>query len=227
MNSMRSTLLSGKKKKWSIEPSIGCICKCSGNLCVPGDQGKSTFIEALIKRGDCNGVKVEELKDQVMNFESKIFNDEASSKIQWHKGCYSAFVSKRNLQFVSKETPSCQSDNKGDSLLSISTRSKIKYLPNFENVCLFCEKTKHKKYNKLIKVESDEFCEKMEICNEKADHGLRVKIGGDFSKLLLLKAHYHKNVMLRMSNLLNLKLMIRTVYMKRHSKTLQRISRKL
>ena len=27
---------------------------------------------------------------------------------------------------------------------------------------------------------------------EKGDHGLRVKIGGNFSKLLLLKAHYHK-----------------------------------
>ena len=58
---------------------------------------------------------------------------------------------------------------------------------------MFCEKTKHKKCNKLIKVESDKFCEKIEkICNEKGDHGLRVKIGGDFSKLLVLKAHYHK-----------------------------------
>ena len=125
MNSMRSALPGGKKKKWSIEPSICFICKRSGNLRVPGDQGKSTFIEALIKRGDCNSVKVEELKHQVINFESKIFNDEASSKIRWHKDCYSAFVSKRNLQFVSKETPSCQSDNQRDSLPSISTRSKI------------------------------------------------------------------------------------------------------
>ena len=58
---------------------------------------------------------------------------------------------------------------------------------------MFCEKTKHKKCNKLIKVESDKFCGKIEkICNEKGDHGLRVKIGGDFSKLLLLKAHYQK-----------------------------------
>ena len=97
---------------------------------MPGDQGKSTFIEALIKRGDCNGVKVEELKDQVINFESKIFNDEVSSEIRWHKDCYSAFVSKRNLQFVSKETPSCQSDNQGDNLPSNSTRSKIKSLSN-------------------------------------------------------------------------------------------------
>ena len=65
-------------------------------------------------------------------------------------------------------------------------------------------KAKHKKCNKLIKVESDKFREKIEkICNEKDDHGLRIKIGGDFSKLLLLKAHYHKNVMRHMSNLLN------------------------
>ena len=188
MNSMRSALPSGKKKKWLIEPCICYICKRSGNLRIPGDQGKSTFIEALIKRGDCNGVTVEELKDQVINFESKIFNHEASSKIRWHKDCYSAFVSKRNLQFVSKEAPSCQSDNQGDSLPSNSTRSKIKSLPNFENVGMFWEKTKHKKCNKLIKVESDKFCEKTEkICNEKGDHGLRVKIGEDFSKLLLFK----------------------------------------
>ena len=87
---------------------------------------------------------------------------------------------------------------------------------------MLCEKTKHKKSNKLIKVESDKFCEKIEkICNEKRDHGLRVKIGGDFSKLLLLEAHYHKNIMLCMSNLLNLKVMMQTVYMIWHLKTLQ------
>ena len=54
-------------------------------------------------------------------------------------------------------------------------------------------KTKHKKCNKFIKVKSDKFCEKIEkICNEKGYHGLRIKIGEDFSKLLLLKAHYQK-----------------------------------
>ena len=52
MNSMRSALPGGKKKKWSIEQSICFTCKRSGNLRVPGDQGKNTFIEALIKRGD-------------------------------------------------------------------------------------------------------------------------------------------------------------------------------
>ena len=71
MNSTGSALSGRKKNKWSIEPSICFICKRSGNLRVTGDQGKATFIEALIKRGDCNGVKVEELKDQVINFESK------------------------------------------------------------------------------------------------------------------------------------------------------------
>ena len=53
-------------------------------------------------------------------------------------------------------------------------------------VC-FAKKTKHEKCNKLIKVKSDKFCQKIErICNEKGDHGLRVNIGGDFSKFLLL-----------------------------------------
>ena len=58
---------------------------------------------------------------------------------------------------------------------------------------MFCEKAKRNKCNKLIKVESDKFCDKIEkICNEKGDHVLSVKTGGDFSKLLLLEAHYHK-----------------------------------
>ena len=35
---------------------------------------KKTFIDSLMKRGDCNSVKVEERKDQVINFESKKFN---------------------------------------------------------------------------------------------------------------------------------------------------------
>ena len=130
------------------------LYKLSGNLRVPGDQGKRTFIDSLIKRGDYNSVKVEERKDQVINFESKIFNDKVSYKIRWHKDCYSAFVSKRNLQFVFKETPSCQGDNQGDSLPSTSTRSKINSLPDFENLCMFAKKTKHKKCNRVIKVES-------------------------------------------------------------------------
>ena len=115
MNSMRSALPGGKKKKWPIEQAICSICKRSSNLHIPGDQGKSTFIQALIKREDCNVVKVEELENQAINFESKMFNDEASFKIRWHKDCYSAFVNKRNLQFVSKETPSCQNDNQGQN----------------------------------------------------------------------------------------------------------------
>ena len=97
MNSMRSALSGGKKKKWSIEPSICFICKRSGDL-----VKAHGFIEALIKRGDFNGVKSRRTQDQVINFQSKVFNDEVSSKIQWQKDCYSAFVSKRNLQFVSK-----------------------------------------------------------------------------------------------------------------------------
>ena len=71
-----------KEEKCSIEPSICFICKCSGNLRVPGDQGKRAFIDFLMKRGDCNSVKVEECKDQVINFESKIFNDDVSSKFR-------------------------------------------------------------------------------------------------------------------------------------------------
>ena len=122
MNSMGSPFSGGKKKKWSVAPSICFICKRSDNLRVLGDQGKRTFIDSLIKRGDCNRVKVEKRKDRVINFESKVFNDEVSCKIRWHKDCYSAFVCKRNLQFVSKQTPSCQSDNQRDSLPSTSTR---------------------------------------------------------------------------------------------------------
>ena len=71
MNSMSRAFSGGKKKKWSIKPSICFICKRSGNLRVPGDQRKRTFIDSLMKRGDCNSVKVEERKDQVINFERK------------------------------------------------------------------------------------------------------------------------------------------------------------
>ena len=92
---------------------------------------------------------------------------------------------------------------------------------------MFCKKTKHRKCNKLIKVESDKFCEKIgKICNDKGDHGLRVKIGGDFSTFLLLKAHYHKKCHAVYVKPTKLKVM-RTVYMTRHLQTLQRISRKL
>ena len=91
-------------------------------------------------------------------------------------------------------------------------------------VC-FTKKTKHKKCNKLIKVESDKFCGKTgKICNENEDHGLRVKIGGDFSKLLLLKAHNHKKCYTAYVKPAKLK---SDDYMTRHLKTLQRISRKL
>ena len=84
MNCMDSVFSggSGKKKIWSIEPFICFICKRSGKLRVPRDQGKRTFTDSLIKIGDCNSVKVEEREDWVINFESKIFDDDVSSKIR-------------------------------------------------------------------------------------------------------------------------------------------------
>ena len=68
MNSMGSAFSGGKKKKWSVEPSICFICKRSGNLRVLRGQGERTFIDSLIKRGDCNRIKVEKPKDRVINF---------------------------------------------------------------------------------------------------------------------------------------------------------------
>ena len=57
---------------------------------------------------------------------------------------------------------------------------------------MFCEK-QIQKCNKLIKVESDKFWKKIEkICNEKGDHGLCIKTGGDFRKVSFLKPRYHK-----------------------------------
>ena len=81
-------------------------------------------------------------------------------------------------------------------LPSTSTKSKVQSLTNFEKIFVCIAIKQNTKCNKLIKFQSDKFCEKIEkIGNEKGDHGLLIKISGDFSKLLLLKAHHHKKML--------------------------------
>ena len=59
---------------------------------------------------------------------------------------------------------------------------------------MFCDKTNYKGNKTLMRVEYETFWKTLDkITKEKNDHDLRRKVGGDFSKLPVLEARYHKN----------------------------------
>ena len=79
------------------------------------------------------------------------------------------------------------------ALSSSCTISKINVNIDFKKVCFFCEKTNHQVCRNLLRVEIPSFWEPLEkLCNERNDSYLHMKIGGDFTKLAVLEARYHK-----------------------------------
>ena len=74
---------------------------------------------------------------------------------------------------------------------TIATRSQ-KPLINLKENCMFCTFKKHKKESRLVEVQYDDVIKNIEEqCNTIKDEELRLRIGGDFSKLPAFEARYH------------------------------------
>ena len=178
-------LLSSKNRRYSVDNLLCFICKKPDNVRTPGTQGKSSFINALIKREKCGQYHISELLHMI-DIESKHFYDDFTADIRWHKNCYSSFVSKRNLEHIDDQESidSCSS--------SLQTRSSTPTV-DLKRVCLFCNKTNHKGNKSMARVEYEQFRLTLErSCKEKGDAELPLKIGGDFSKIPALEPRYHK-----------------------------------
>ena len=178
-----------------IDESKCLVCNKSGKLTSLGSQGKETFIRCFFQRpeskDDSLGIKC------FINREINPFQDDISSSIRWHKVCYASFTSKKNmtsaLKHMDDDVFKGQS-SEDSSEPSISTRSKVCTNIDFKSACFFCENITRENDRKLVRVQWPTFWESLEKkCSEKEDHNLRMKIGGDFSKLPTLEARYHKD----------------------------------
>ena len=183
-----------KRRKITVNPSQCFICGKGGMLRDPGDQGKSSFVKALLVRKNCGKYDKRDFV-HIIDFGNHCFYDEVTNNVRWHKQCYSSYASKSNIQyFIDSETVEnvCSVSTSATSTSSC-TRSKVDTAIDFTTVCMFCEKAKHKGNKRMIRVEYEKFWTTLEsVCDKKEDNYLCLKIGGDFSKLPALEARYHK-----------------------------------
>ena len=183
-------LTSAKRPKISVSAEHCFICKKPGTLRKPGDQGKKTFIDALIRRKYCGNYELFNLL-HIIDTEKKEFKEEVTDFVRWHKDCYSSYVSKTNILHVCSDVTAQEltSESPSSSRVTRSTNPTI----DLKKVCLFCSKTNYKGNKKMSQVEYETFWKTLEQrVKEKKDDDLIRKIGNDFSKLPALEARYHK-----------------------------------
>ena len=139
----------------------------------------------MIVREQCNGY-IKQQYEEYVNFDSLTWKEEISDKVRWHVNCYASYVSPQNI----KQSSFCSTDI-SMQIETIATRSQ-KPLINLKENCMFCTFKKHKKESRLVEVQYDDVIKKIEEqCNTIKDEELRLRIGGDFSKLPAFEARYH------------------------------------
>lgn len=180
-----------KPKKLVIKPSLCLICGQSigpyGRK--PKEKGIAAFIDALEQRKYCNNNYITEYKD-VIDFEKRCWKEQFLDKINWHVNCYASFVSKHNIRDTKNSETHKMEDIENPSTNTRSNKPSIDLKTN----CMFCCCKKRKKESRLVLLQLDSVVKNIEKqCNIKNDEDLRLRIGGDFSKLPAFEAKYHPN----------------------------------
>lgn len=146
----------------------------------PKEQGTISFINALNERKYCNGFSICEF-EQYIDFDKKEFKEHVKDQIKWHVSCYAAFISKQNI-----------TGGSSSNVLNVPNTRASKPLINLKTNCIFCGFQKHNKVKKLVCIEYETVLQNIEKqCDLKKDTDLRLRIGGDFSKLPAFEAKYH------------------------------------
>ena len=183
-------LATTKEKLPTIQDTICFICgkKDSENLRTPQVKGLTTFVSALMIRGQCNGIPLVGFREYV-DFDLKIWKND-SVKVKWHAACYSTFTNPTNLKY-------CHSNAESDEEATPSTRSKKPSI-DLQSKCMFCGFQKTKGDNRLIRIEMEDTLHNLQKrCYERSDYEFIRKIGGDIFKLPAHEARYHKNCFLK------------------------------
>ena len=177
--------LASGRKTLNLSATVCLICgkyAKKGTLRNPTQQGLTSFINALIARGECQNFRVDDFTEFI-DVNSKTWTKQAAD-VHWHPDCYKSYTNKRNF-------PKTLEKDDNDQITSPTTRSQNTSL-NFKTQCFFCGFSKKNNVKKLCKVEYDDTLKKIEArCNAKNDNELRRRNGGDFSKLPADEARYH------------------------------------
>jgi hypothetical protein len=111
------------------------------------EKGRDTLFDAINKRQDD---VYRRLYDKFNSLSLVPLNE-----IKYHRSCYKAYTSKRNLQRLVSDVPECSNTSNDASVSAMKTRSKT--LPQINwDYCIFCRQKAIKKDRKFKRIESSE-----------------------------------------------------------------------
>ena len=129
------------------ELCVICQINTNDSLSCATEKGRDTLFDAINKRQDD---VYRRLYDEFNSLSLVPLNE-----IKYHRSCYKAYTSKRNLQRFVSDVPECSNTSNDASVSTMKTRSKT--LPQINwDYCIFCRQKAIKKDRKLKRIESSE-----------------------------------------------------------------------
>ena len=133
----------------SKHKQLGIMCHLSNKhtrQCAT-EKGRDTLFDAINKRQD-NVYR--RLYDEFNSLRLVPLNE-----IKYHRSCYKAYTSNRNLQRFVSDVPECCNTSNDASVSTMKTHAKT--LPQINwDYCIFCRQKAIKKDRKLERIESSE-----------------------------------------------------------------------
>ena len=127
------------------ELCVICQINTPDSLSCATEKGRDTLFDAINKRQDD---AYRRLYDEFNSLNLVPLNE-----IKYHRSCYKAYTSKRNLQRFVSDVPECSNTSNDASVSTMKTRSKT--LPQINwDYCVFCRQKAIKKDSKLKRIES-------------------------------------------------------------------------
>ena len=134
-----------KTSNWEL--CVICQINTPDSLSCATEKGRDTLFDAINKRQDD---VYRRLYDEFNSLSLVPLNE-----IKYHRSCYKAYTSKRNLQRFVSDVPECSNTSNDASVSTMKTRSKI--LPQINwDYCICCRHKAIKKDNKLKCIKSSE-----------------------------------------------------------------------
>ena len=147
------------------------------------EAGINSFTSACKQRND-------ELYERIY----KDFERLSEFNVVWHGKCFQSYTSKRNLSFVRAKSPSdpslskpCDISESTDARMSRSKVSQTDW-----NLCMFCQKKKHKGVKEMCTVCTFDACKTIQNAAElREDEEMMIRIKD--IDLIAAEAKYHKS----------------------------------
>ena len=130
-----------------MELCVICQINTPDSFSCATEKARDTLFDAISKRQDD---VYRRMYDEFNSLSLVPLNE-----IKYHRSCYKAYTSKRNLQRFVSDVPECSNTSNDASVSTMKTRSKT--LPQINwDYCIFCRQKAIKKDRKLKRIESSE-----------------------------------------------------------------------